>query len=173
MTPGNSLLPVRSMLPTPVGVSTRTIIRLHSYTFCLTRGALVFFQHAGFPWSIRMEMQHIWNRSIIHILTALQVALELWLWFPCRGYAGHLKQIEAHYCLQTPDLHTQFSTPPLPTSLHHISVAVYEWVMPPIPSLSAQTWRWHRCEATGGWRLQQREAGWENEWSATESNILA
>lgn len=90
VTPGNSLLPVCSMLPTPAGVSTRTIIRLHSYTICLTREH-VFFQHARFPWSIRTEMQHMWNRSIIHILTALQVDLELWLWFPCRGCAGHLK----------------------------------------------------------------------------------
>lgn len=90
VTPGNSLLPVCSMLPTPAGVSTRTIIHLHSYTICLTRER-VFFQHARFPWSIRTEMQHMWNRSIIHILTALQVDLELWLWFPCRGYAGHWK----------------------------------------------------------------------------------
>lgn len=90
MTPGNSLLPVCSMLPTPAGVSTRTIIRLHSYTICLTREH-VFFQRARFPWSIRTEMQHMWNRSIIHILTALQVDLELRLWFPCRRYAGHLE----------------------------------------------------------------------------------
>lgn len=48
VTPGNSLLPVRSMLPAPVGVSICTIIQLHSYTNCLAAFFSSFFQCARF-----------------------------------------------------------------------------------------------------------------------------
>lgn len=56
--------------------------------------------------------------------------------FPSEAAPGVLKQMVAHYCVQTPDLHTHFCRPP-PHPPTPITLLLLFRVMPPIPRLSA------------------------------------
>lgn len=144
-----------------------TATQLHKLS---NKAGVVFFK-CKFVWSIRPDILHMWNHSIIHIDSTAG-----WVWVLCgkpwavsslQGLHWAFEIMVAHHCLQTPDLHTHFSAPPS----HYccclwmgyasysltVNVDVEMTQMQGIPGGSRLQWREARCEKK--WKWSAREFG--------------